>query len=227
MKPGGIVGALAAAAIGAVAWALVAKFAGYEVGYVAWGVGALIGFSSALLGGKGMTNGVVCAFLALVAIASGKVLGSMWTTEEDIYLGYMDEFLAEEQYNVQLQEAAAFAKLTGKEQYPQFIVDNGCTGATTLEEVTEDDLAEFKDHAESLRKLAAENPTYEAWQDRIRPMAEEDSRGYAKEEAAQWTIGDHIVWSKDYLVAMDILFAVLGIASAFALGKGKEDEPAV
>jgi hypothetical protein len=50
---------------------------------------------------------------------------------------------------------------------------------------------------------------------------------YAKEEAALWTIGDHIAWSKDNLAAMDILFAVLGIASAFALGKSKEEEPAV
>jgi hypothetical protein len=228
MKPGGIVGALAAAAIGAIAWALVAKFTGYEVGYVAWGVGALIGFTSALLGGKGVTNGVVCAVLALAAIASGKVLGSMWTTEQNAREAFAEEMLSQESYNMMMAESQEFAAISDETDYPKFLVDNGYYELTSVEEVTPGHIAQFKEQtAERLRQMAQTDPTYEQWKESETPHAMEVVDAYAKEEAALWTIGDHIAWSKDNLAAMDILFAVLGIASAFALGKGKEEEPAV
>lgn len=67
---GGIVGGL----IGASAWALVAYYAHVEIGWIAWGVGALTGFGVCvgMKGSGGAVGGVLAVVIALASIAGGK-----------------------------------------------------------------------------------------------------------------------------------------------------------
>ncbi len=74
MKPLSLIGAIVGGAIGAVAWGLITKYTNYEVGFVAWGIGLLVGFGALLLGGGGKANGIACAIIAAVAIFAGKML---------------------------------------------------------------------------------------------------------------------------------------------------------
>ena len=74
MKPLSIVAALAAGAVGALAWALIAWQAHFEIGYLAWGIGLLVGIASHKLGGSGTANGILCAIIVLLSIFAGKVV---------------------------------------------------------------------------------------------------------------------------------------------------------
>lgn len=73
MKPIAIVGALVGGLIGAVLWGAIVAATAFEIGYMATGVGFLVGFGSALLGGRGQLNGVICSVIALLAMFGGKI----------------------------------------------------------------------------------------------------------------------------------------------------------
>ena len=70
----GIVGAVIGGLAGALVWTLVGYFTGFEIGWIAWGIGALAGFGMA----KGMEEettmltGVLAAVVALASVAGGK-----------------------------------------------------------------------------------------------------------------------------------------------------------
>jgi hypothetical protein len=67
---GGVVGGM----IGAGVWAAIAYFASLEVGWIAWGVGLLVGVGVAMGNrGEGSTAaGVMAAVIALLSVAAGK-----------------------------------------------------------------------------------------------------------------------------------------------------------
>src|SRR4051794_10714990 len=74
MKPAGIIGALVGGVIGAVLWGVIVSVTNFEIGYMATGVGFLVGYGSAKLGGRGKVNGVLCAIIALLSMFGGKVM---------------------------------------------------------------------------------------------------------------------------------------------------------
>lgn len=150
MKLSSMIGAVLGGILGAVAWGLVAKFANVEVGYVAVGVGALVGFLSTMLGGRGMTNAVACAVIAIVAIFAGKVCSYMWTATPENMLESMPT-------------DGEFADLTADER----------------------------------TQLAQELADLYTWSDAV--------------EGARGSLG-----------GLDLLFAGLGIAAAFTMGRGSE-----
>ncbi len=73
MKPAGLLGGLIGSIIGAVIWAAIVHFAEYEVGFVAWAVGGLVGIGAVKFGGRGQTLAIACAIIALASIFCGKV----------------------------------------------------------------------------------------------------------------------------------------------------------
>jgi len=97
LPPVAIGAAVAAGIIGAAIWAATAKFANYEIGYVAWGIGALVGGAAMFMGAAGRFGGMVCAVVALLSIAGGKYLGTAWVlsdlggeaTQREIYDEYV------------------------------------------------------------------------------------------------------------------------------------------
>lgn len=64
-------------AFGAVAWALLYHYADFEVGWIAWGIGALagVGVRAVAKDNHGFAPGVVAVLAAVVALGAGKVGG--------------------------------------------------------------------------------------------------------------------------------------------------------
>jgi len=115
MKPLAIVGAVAGGAVGAAVWAVIAWKLDMEIGYVAWGIGFLVGFVAVLCGGSGKVNGVMCAIVALLSIFGGKVAAAMAIAPE-----VMRQELAKE--GVPEDQRAAFEKeFLGKLQFSDYV----------------------------------------------------------------------------------------------------------
>ncbi len=74
---GALIGGGGAGLVGAGIWYAIAAFTGYEVGYIAWGIGFIVGFGAAM-GGKVGTpaNGLLAAVLSAASILLGKFLAT-------------------------------------------------------------------------------------------------------------------------------------------------------
>ena len=75
---------LVAAIVGGIAWGLIVKWTDYEVGFVAWGIGFLVGIAvlAATRGARGPVFQVVAVLCALVGILVGKYLSFAWVLQE-------------------------------------------------------------------------------------------------------------------------------------------------
>jgi hypothetical protein len=71
----GAIGAAIGGLIGTVIWAAVAYFFNVEVGYIAWAIGGLVGFGSAI-GTKGgsPTSAIIAVGITVVSICAGKFI---------------------------------------------------------------------------------------------------------------------------------------------------------
>lgn len=69
----GIIGGALAGLVGAVIWAGVAYFTGYEIGWIAWGVGGMVGLGC-FWASKGNSNqlGTIAVVITLLSILAGK-----------------------------------------------------------------------------------------------------------------------------------------------------------
>lgn len=71
----GIIGGAIAANIGAVIWAVITKITGYQIGWMAIGVGFLVGYAVKMTGnGSTYSFGVAGAVLALAGCIAGNML---------------------------------------------------------------------------------------------------------------------------------------------------------
>jgi len=82
------VGAVIGGVLGATIWGAIAYFTGYEIGYVAIGVGVLVGIGAQLGGGSettggGMVVGVMAAIVAVASIAGGKYSASYMFVQDN------------------------------------------------------------------------------------------------------------------------------------------------
>jgi len=78
--------ALLVGCLGAIAWLYIAKATGFQIGYVAWGLGALVGWSSRLVAPRGHhLLGVVATLAAFIAIAGGQYLVSRWVIQDEVH----------------------------------------------------------------------------------------------------------------------------------------------
>ena len=77
--------ALLAALAGGVAWGLIVKWTGYEVGIVAWGIGFLTGNAVVLAtrGGRGRTLQAIAILTALLGILLGKYLSYAFQIQDE------------------------------------------------------------------------------------------------------------------------------------------------
>ncbi len=91
--PMGFIGGLVAAIIGAVLWAAITVATGWQIGFVAVGVGFLVGYAVSYLG-KGITPvfGYMGAGLALLGVVFGKYLTIVALLANAAELGYFETF---------------------------------------------------------------------------------------------------------------------------------------
>ncbi|HCW09060.1 MAG TPA: hypothetical protein DGG95_17015 [Cytophagales bacterium] len=86
-----IVGASAAALVGAVLWALITVSTKYQIGYMAIGVGALVGFSVRYYGaGVDKIFGVIGVVFALIGCTLGNLLSQVAFIAKEQNVGYLD-----------------------------------------------------------------------------------------------------------------------------------------
>lgn len=214
MRIKAIVGALIGAVVGAVIWGGVTYYTNYEIGWIAWGVGALVGMGAAWGGARGAMAGCLCAVIALGAIFAGKMMAVRWVIDK-----HRDEIMAEalgqEAYKDFQIDVADFAKVTDEAKYPQFMIDHKYVEAASSQEVSSADLMSFnREHVPALKAAAVTMPGYEEWQRSEKPRVL--ARLGSSDLVAGAVIGD--------LGGMDILFGLLGIVTAFRIGSSKEHE---
>jgi pimeloyl-ACP methyl ester carboxylesterase len=114
MKTAVIAGLIAALAGGSI-WAVIVVFTGYEVGWVAWGVGGLVGFAMArATPTRSRALGVRAAVLAAAGLLIGK-----WLIIE---IGSRTNFAAEVMNDQELMRQAVFLDLYEGEQLPPRLV---------------------------------------------------------------------------------------------------------
>jgi hypothetical protein len=79
-----VLAGVVAAILGAVVWGLMVKWTDYEVGFVAWGIGFLVGIAvlRATRGARGLVFQVVAVLCALLGILLGKYLSFVWVLQE-------------------------------------------------------------------------------------------------------------------------------------------------
>lgn len=70
----GIIGGVVGGLVGAAVWAAISYFFNYEIGIIAWGVGALVGIGMAVGsgGGEGFSTGVTAGLIAIGSVLAGK-----------------------------------------------------------------------------------------------------------------------------------------------------------
>jgi len=202
--------ALLAAAAGALAWGAVAYFTGYEVGYLAWGIGAMVGFCMARFGGRGMACASTAAVLTVAGIAGGKLLGTRFVVEKELREGFKASFTPELHAEF-VSDAADFALLAddaGDGELRRFMVEHHYTDAESPEDVQEDELQMFvASNAPNLRELHADQTSYEDWY----AAREAESRQAFEQDFS-------IVQANlEELNVIDLVFVVLGVSTAFGI----------
>ena len=72
MNPVQIVAGVIAGAIGAAVWAAIAYYAEVEIGYIAWGIGILVGVAVAATGQNSALAGVAAVVITVLSLVAGK-----------------------------------------------------------------------------------------------------------------------------------------------------------
>jgi len=199
LPPTALSAALGAGIAGALAWGAVVHFTNYEIGYLAWGIGALIGWAAGFMGARGKTASIAAAVIALVSIVGGRYLGltlSMGSITDEARAGLSADMFAEYQ-----RDATDWSGVdaTDDAAVRAFMV----THAWAEEPVPAEDLAGFKtDTAPLLAWMHASNPSLEQWRDRL-------------VESLDTSIDLEVM--KSSFSAIDLLFAFLGISTAYGL----------
>ena len=207
-KPGGeslgmksFAAASIAALLGALVWMGVAVGFNRELGWVAWGVGGLVGFASAVTGARGGSAGMMCAMLAMCAIIGGKIFAvqqfqdSGWITDEDSVFWY-------EEYKL---DAELYQELDGSDaDLRAFIFERNYTEAWSETDVSQADIDDFMaDSAPMLEWMTESDPAMEEW-------VEYMNASIAEESAFASVINN--------LDLFDALWLFLGLTTAYRLG---------
>lgn len=97
-----IIGGLIGGAIGAAIWAIAVNVSGYEYGWIAWGIGGLVGYGVAVGnkdGGRTPTAaGIIAVAISAVSIMAGKYIGieMMMPSDEELVDMFVSGFEEEE-----------------------------------------------------------------------------------------------------------------------------------
>jgi len=204
-----IASSLISALVGVLIWAAIAYFANLEVGYVAWGIGLLVGVASAKTGGKGPAMGVVCALLTLLSIFGGKMLATDYIIKKELRT-----YMTHELYDEFKFDSDAFQKLPADlsdKDIMQFMQEHNYDYDENgnKRNITSQDLATFKaQNIPSFKSFAEDNPTFEEWQD----------------DCVKYSL-DVPIYSLviDDLNLIDIVFALLGVCTAYGLVSTKKE----
>ena len=195
------------ASIGSFAWALLAKYTGYEIGYLAWGIGGLAGAGVLMSGAEKCRKlGVIAAVVAVCAIIGGKALVFSWVYDDvNVNININDQSDAELLELLEDEDVLAFVGIMAI-MSPEFQdkIDQG------IDTDAEWDQLEFDAQQEVL-----------TWDDQQKI---DHTRNAADKLAEIFSIGSKSEFMGEGVMAslgfMDIIFFGLAIATAYKLGDG-------
>ena len=198
----GLAGALIASIIGMVGWFLLIKATGYQIGYAAWGVGAITGLGARVVGAEGsMKLGVLAGLFAFIAIIGGQYLALRSIVEKEF------SQLALVSYQEQLDTANQAVALNTVEETKSFIAKQDEVDAAA---VTPDRLKEFREKdVPKFRDLIAGKPSKAEFLSRLNVFQN------------SWSIQFEMLKASVGLFTM--LWIFLGVGSAYKLGAGTND----
>lgn len=215
--------ALAAAAgaglVGAAGWALLLVLASYEIGWLAWGVGGLVGWAAVRAGGRGQALAGAAALVTVLAIFGGKMLGYALQIQGDSREMAAQEALALDEYRVDAADWAVLAAdgAPAPEAVRTFMATHDYAEGDGTE-VDREQLDAFLTHvAPMLAWVHAEEPTPEEFT--ARSAADLRRMIYAESSLTGFVLAD--------LNGIDALFAFFGISTAFGLVKRASGKRAV
>lgn len=192
---------LVAALLGGLIWAAIVLVTDYEVGWVAWGIGALVGFAmAAVTRTRGRSMALAAAALALVGLIAGKgfvVAGSAGSIADELMESpeYLAGAVAWEMYGTGELEPATIEAIDATE----------AAGDTLSDALWADMLAQGEA--------------------RLSAMPETDRRVLAEEAAAgfvgQMGLVDGIMAQ---LSGFDLLWLLLAMGTAYKIMEAREPE---
>lgn len=197
-----VVAAGVAAVVGAALWAAVATVGNLEIGWAAWGVGVLIGFTALKAGGRGPAMAVACAVMALLSIYAGKMASARLTIDN-----YLDEMFHQglyEEWCTDSEDVLVLPENPTDEQLKEYMIAHSFWDDTDSE--TPEDVKVEIFRISVLPKIQAfgrDTPPFEEWRDQ------------RKDEF--WEFNPLTTIVQDSLDFIDIIFAVLGISTAYGV----------
>ncbi|NVK89193.1 MAG: hypothetical protein HWE13_13745 [Gammaproteobacteria bacterium] len=209
-----IIAAVVATVIGAFVWQGIAIAFEVELGYIAWGIGGLIGVAALMFDARGQTIGIICGVLAVVAIFAGKYMAydSLKETWQQEFLGFGTEFT--EEFRSDYEQEKLFAQEYEQVKYDDeklkvLIFEWGYTDANQVSDMGDADIAFFRDNVASrLEQLNQNNMTFEQW--------------HASVFATIPEVLSTTDLMKENFGAIDLIFLFLGVGTAYRLARGNE-----
>ena len=208
-----LVSAAGGAVLGAAAWAILMVVGSIELGWLAWGIGGLVGTAAAKAGGRGVVMAAASAVLALVGIFGGKyaaISHQIDTFEEESITDALNSPELRTVYRELESDSEAWGTFTEPPAdlvLAQFMIDRRYTHAVDAELVAPEELARFRDEkAPLLEEFGATQPSFESWNaEKI-----EDIREF-------WASVSAIDAVRQDLNMVDLIFMALGVATAWGI----------
>lgn len=188
--------AAAGALVGALLWAGIARLLHVEIGYVAWAVGGLAGGGAVLGGGRTTMHAVAAAVIALGGIVGGKVYGMHLLVDHQLtqLMGMVDRRVFD---GMRRAAAEPVPAMPGGEVAGE--VDDDEDSGLTAEQLAQIEA----DQARMRARFTDPDYTYEQWRD--------EQLTAMRSSIDLWAL------LREDLSAIDILFALLGISTAFGI----------
>ena len=202
----GVVGAAVGGFIGAAVWYFLIKSTGSAFALVAWGVGVVTGVGARLLAREGsMGLGVVSGLCALLAIVFGEYLAVKAIVAKE------GTKMAAFAYMAQMEYAREAVKAETTDDFRKLLAE---AEEKNPEEITDEHIKKFKEEElPELREFTQGKPSRAEF---ARQMGE----AFAEEFDYKEFFFKEDVKSGLFMV----LFAVLGIATAYKIGSGESDD---
>lgn len=208
--------AAGAAVAGALIWAGIGYVAHLEIGFVAWGIGALVGGAARGAGGRGGPVGMTAAALTLASIAGGKLICHTLLFDQ-----VMTEVLAEDREGLRAlyEELSVDAEIyrdlrlerTSDRELREFMVLRDYSAANSSIGVTPQELSAFRSYSEPILVAMVEQEMgFDRWAEELLPRMVTDAR-------EQFSAVDSAVLE---LEPVDFLFIFLGTTTALGIVYG-------
>jgi len=203
-------GAVVGGVVGALIWAAIARYANVEIGWIAWGVGGLVGFGSACFSGgrEDDAAGALAAVVAIAAVAGGRYWAYAWVIEDKISTSMVNKIHIDDTQAIVSIEHAVLKEYTDAGKAIKWPAGKSEDDAENPDDFPKDIAADAK--ARYARMSSEDQENYKtALQSHIVGTVQS-----MKSQIAQ-------VGFMDSFSAIDILFGFLAVTTAFAVASGR------